>query len=72
MPRWTDVKRFVENDGWELYKATDQDYYRKQLPDGTLRRTKVSRSSKEINPDRWRNIQSRQLGVSQEYFNRMS
>jgi hypothetical protein len=27
MPRWRDIKRFCENDGWELYKQTDHYFY---------------------------------------------
>jgi hypothetical protein len=34
MPRWKELKRFCERDGWELYKDTDHYYYRKILPDG--------------------------------------
>lgn len=69
MPRWKELKRFCENDGWELYKSTDHDYYRKRMPDGSTRYTKVSRGSGEIHPKMWANIRSRQLGVTQEYFN---
>ena len=29
MPRWKDLKRFCERDGWELYKNTDHYFYRK-------------------------------------------
>lgn len=44
MPRCPELKRFRENDGWELYKSTDYDYYRKWNDNGELRRTKVSRN----------------------------
>jgi hypothetical protein len=70
MPKWTDLKRFCENDGWELYKSTDHDFYRKTLPDGTIKRTKISRSSKEIPYHLWREILNRQLKVTLEYFNK--
>lgn len=43
MPRWRELKRFCENDGWELYKETDHYFYRKKEADGTLKRTKVSK-----------------------------
>ena len=36
MPSWKEVKRFCENDEWELYKTTDHDYYRKIEDDGTI------------------------------------
>ena len=29
MPRWTDLRRFCDRDGWELYKKTDHYFYRK-------------------------------------------
>ena len=69
MPRWKELKRFCERDGWELYKDTDHYYYRKILPDGTVLRTKVSRGSGEIHPHMWQEILKKQLTVTQEYFN---
>ena len=39
MPKWKDIKRFCEADGWECYKNTDHYYYRKRMPDGTIKRT---------------------------------
>ena len=29
MPRWKELKRFCDRDGWELYKDTDHYFYRK-------------------------------------------
>lgn len=49
MPSWRDLKRFCDRDGWALYKQTDHCYYRKIDEDGTIRKTKVSIGSKEIN-----------------------
>lgn len=69
MPRWREVKRFCERDGWELYKNTDHYYYRKMDDDGTVRLTKVLRSSGEIHPHMWMEILKKQLQVTQEYFN---
>ena len=71
MPKWVELKRFCEKDGWELYKSTDHFFYRKVDDDGTVRRTKVSRSSGEIPTRLWREILKRQLMVSQEYFNKV-
>lgn len=68
MPKWKELKRFCEKDGWELYKSTDHDYYRKIDDDGTIRRTKVSRGSKEIPSGLWQEILKRQLMVTKEYF----
>ncbi|NLX02949.1 MAG: type II toxin-antitoxin system HicA family toxin, partial [Syntrophomonadaceae bacterium] len=28
MPKWSELKRFCEHDGWELYKQTDHYFYR--------------------------------------------
>lgn len=69
MPSWRELKRFCERDGWELYKETDHDFYRKQDDDGTLRRTKVSRGSGQIHTHMWQEILKKQLCVTQEYFN---
>lgn len=70
MPNWNDLKRFCERDGWELYKQTDHFYYRKSMPDGTLKRTKVSMNPKEIPKNLWKEILKSQLQVSQTYFNK--
>lgn len=71
MPKWSELKRFCERDKWELYKNTDHYYYRKILPDGTVKRTKVSRGSKQIQEHLWQEILKKQLQVSQEYFDKM-
>lgn len=71
MPKWYELKRFCERDGWTLYKSTDHDYYMKMMPDGTVKRTKVSRGSGQINGNLWYSILKRQLQVTQEYFNEM-
>jgi hypothetical protein len=70
MPRWKELKRFCEHDGWELYKQTDHFYYRKRDIDGNVRQTKVSKSSGEIHKAMWQTILKRQLQVTQEYFNK--
>lgn len=70
MPTWKELKRFIENDGWELYKKTDHYFYRKIDEDGNLLRTKVSMGSGEIKHHLWREILKKQLKVTQEEFNR--
>ena len=70
MPRWKDLKRFCERDGWELYKNTDHYFYRKVADDGEIKRTKVSRGSHEIPKRLWKEILRKQLQVSEEYFNK--
>ncbi len=69
MPRWKELKRFCDNDNWELYKDTDHYYYRKKLDDGTVLYTKVSKGSGEIHHRLWLRIRNHQLKVTQEYFN---
>ena len=69
MPKWKELKRFCENDGWELYKDTDHYYYRKIDENGSLRRTKVSKGSGEIHSHMWQSILKNQLQVTKEYFN---
>lgn len=68
MPSWKDLRLFCEKDGWELYKKSDRCYYRKLMPDGVLKRTRVLIGEENINPNMWREILKRQLQVSQEYF----
>lgn len=69
MPTTKELKRFCENDGWELYKTTDHYYYRKKLADGSILLTKVSMGTKEISKTLFERILKKQLGVSKEYFN---
>lgn len=45
MPKWKELKRFCERDDWELYKVTDHYFYQKEMLDGTIKRTKVSKGS---------------------------
>lgn len=70
MPSWKELKRFCENDGWILYKDNDHYYYRKIENDGTIRRTKVSKGTGEIGHYLWKEILKKQLGVTQEEFNK--
>lgn len=51
MPRFGDLKRRLDQEGWVIVRKTDHYYYEKLESDGTLRRTKCSFSlSKEIPP----------------------
>lgn len=70
MPRWKELKRFCEKDGWELYKDSDHYYYRKRDEDGQIRQTKVSKGNGEICTAMWQRILKNQLKVTQEYFNK--
>lgn len=69
MPNWKDLKRFCENDDWELYKDTDHYYYRKQDENGNVKRTKVSKGSGEIGHHLFKEILKKQIQVDQKTFN---
>ena len=69
MPKWKELKRFCDNDGWECYKITDHYFYRKLLDNGDILFTKVSMGSGEISKNLWQQIRTRQLKVTQEHFN---
>jgi hypothetical protein len=69
MPSWKELKRFCENDGWELYKTTDHYFYRKVDISGNIKRTKVSMGSGEIEKNLFKAILKKQLWVTKEYFN---
>ena len=71
MPSWKDLKRFCDNDGWELYKETDHLFYRKEDAYGNVRRTKISKGTGEIYGYLWKEILKKQLRVTTEYFNSM-
>ncbi len=71
MPSWRELKRFCERDGWELFKDTDHYFYRKMMPDGSIKRTKVSKGTGEIPKRLWKDILKRQLQVEEAYFNKM-
>lgn len=70
MSTWKELKRFCDNDDWKLYKDTDHYFYRKVDGDGSIRRTKVSKGSGEIPYYLWKEILKKQLGVTQEEFNK--
>lgn len=70
MPRWADLKRFCDKDGWDLYKKTDHYFFRKTEENGNVKRTKVSMGTGEIQGHLWQEILKKQLQVSEEYFNK--
>jgi len=69
MPKWRELRRFCENDGWDLYKDTDHYFFRKIESDGSIKRTKASKGSGEIHTHLWQEILKKQLQVTMEYFN---
>lgn len=68
MAKWTELKRYVDRNGWELYRTTDHWYYRKPV-NGRYMYTKVSFGSGEIPPNVFKRILTRQLGITMEQFN---
>ena len=69
MPSWRDLRRFVENDGWTLVREGVDSIYTKQLADGTILRTRVSKGSGEIGKALFARILKQQLHVTKAYFN---
>jgi hypothetical protein len=71
-PRWSDLRRFCDIDGWEERGRTrggtgDHFRYRKLLPDGRILRTKASHGNDEIgDPGLWHHILRNQLELETE------
>lgn len=77
MATFGDLRTFVENDGWTEEpnlvrggaRTGDHRRYRKDLPDGTSLRTKVSHSLRdEIGIDLFKHILRDQLRVTEDRF----
>ena len=69
MPRFSDLRRFLERDGWTEYGRPGSDHlkFMKVLADGTVLRTKVSHSlAREIPPSLWPKIRKQQLGLDSD------
>ena len=69
MTSWTELKRFCERDGWELYRVTDHYYFRKIDEKGNIRHIKASRRIGEIKGFLWKEILRKQLRVTEDYYN---
>ena len=70
-PRFSDLRRFCEIDGWEELKGGsgkrgDHFRYRKVLPDSRILRTKASHSDDEIGRDLWNHVWREQLALEGE------
>lgn len=72
MPRWKELKKYLDKNGWELIRSTDHYYYQKVNIDGSTYFTKVSRGSGEISKSTFKYILSHQLHISKEEFNKGS
>lgn len=68
-PKFKDLKKYCEKNGWVMIRNTDHWYYEKVLPDGTVLQTKISHAiHKEIPKNVWRFILQKQLKISEEEF----
>ena len=68
-PKFRDLKKYCEKNGWVMIRNTDHWYYEKVLADGTLLQTKVSHAvHKEIPSNIWRLILKKQLKISEDEF----
>jgi len=72
MPSWRDIEHFCRRDGWEEYKKKGHHLYcRKELDDGVIKRTKVSKGTGEVRGHLWQEILKKQLQVTEEEFNQI-
>ncbi|MDR3542947.1 MAG: hypothetical protein P4L69_18590 [Desulfosporosinus sp.] len=68
-PKFGDLKRYCDKNGWVMLRNTDHWYYEKMLSDGTYLRTKISHAvSKEIPKSLWERIREKQLQISETTF----
>ncbi|NLI11530.1 hypothetical protein Pmgp_02957 [Pelotomaculum propionicicum] len=71
-PKFGDLKRYCEKNGWIMIRDTDHWYYEKALSSGEILRTRVSHSvCKEIPANLWRKILKHQLQITKEEFWKM-
>lgn len=70
MPNWREIERFCRRNDWEEVKKKGHHiYFRKIMNDGTVKRTKVSRGTGEVQGHLWKEILKKQLQVTEEEFN---
>lgn len=71
MPKFRDLKRYLERNGWEQVKKGKHHYYYRKYQDGEWLQTRVSHSlGKEIPPRIWKEILKKQIKTTEEEFNR--
>jgi len=66
-PKWRDVRRFYENEGFDRF-SSDHDYYDKTFPGGETAGTRISRGvdGETLAPGMWHNVWRRQLRLMSE------
>lgn len=68
-PKFKDLKRYCEKNGWVLIRNTDHWHYEKVLENGAVLQTKVSHAiQKEIPSNIWNRILRKQLKITEEEF----
>lgn len=68
-PKFKNLKKYCDKNGWVMIRDTDHWYYEKVLTDGTVLRTKISHAThKEIPTNVWQFILSKQLKISEKEF----
>ncbi len=68
-PKFKDLKKYCDKNGWVLIRNTDHWYYEKVLSDGTVLRTKISHAThKEIPSNLWKLILQKQLKITEKEF----
>ena len=68
-PKFGDLKRYCDKNGWVMIRNTDHWYYEKVLTNGNVLRTKISHSiSKEIPENLWKLVLQRQLHLTESDF----
>ncbi len=68
-PKFGDLKRYCERNGWAEVRNTDHWYFEKVMPNGNVLRTRVSHStSKSIPSNLWDKILKRQLQITEKEF----
>ncbi|MBD8069453.1 type II toxin-antitoxin system HicA family toxin [Bacillus sp. PS06] len=69
MASWKDLRKFLVNDGYVLIRHGRDDIYEKTLPNGEIKRVRVSKGTGEIGKGLFSRILKQQLGVDKEEFN---
>jgi hypothetical protein len=68
-PKYRDLKKYCDKNGWVVIRNTDHWYYEKVLTDGTVLKTKISHAlQKEIPKKLWKRILKYQLKISEKDF----
>ncbi len=68
-PKFKDLKRYCEKNGWVLIRNTDHWYYEKVLANGNVLQTKISHAThKEIPSNIWNRILHKQLKITEKEF----